>query len=36
LRVLVDAAMADAAGFAGGVAKERVTGEHAKALLWCQ
>jgi hypothetical protein len=33
LRVFVDAAMADAPGFAGGVAKERVAGEHAKALL---
>jgi hypothetical protein len=33
LRILVDATMADTSGFTGGVAKERVAGEHAKALF---
>jgi hypothetical protein len=33
LRVFVDAAMADAAGLACGVAKKRVAGEHTEALL---
>jgi hypothetical protein len=36
LVILVDATMTDAPRFTGGVAKERVTGEHAKALFQCQ
>jgi hypothetical protein len=36
LRIFVDATMADTSGFTGGVAKERVAGEHAKTLFSCQ